>query len=66
MSKEKINSSGNWGETTSWEVFENNELPPRELCSSVFCVPITPNGKVYIMRDEGRGWGLIGGHIKQN
>jgi ADP-ribose pyrophosphatase YjhB (NUDIX family) len=55
---------GKWGEQANWELFETNELPPRELCTAVFCVPFTEDGKVILMRPKTRGWGLIGGHIE--
>jgi hypothetical protein len=55
--------NGNFGPKVSWEFYLSEELPPEELCTSVFCVVITEDGKVLLMEDEDRGWGLIGGHI---
>jgi 8-oxo-dGTP pyrophosphatase MutT (NUDIX family) len=55
---------GHWGENTHWELFKSNEIPPAELCTAVFCIAFTPEGKVILMRPITRGWGLIGGHIE--
>jgi 8-oxo-dGTP pyrophosphatase MutT (NUDIX family) len=65
MGKERTPAiAGNWGETTRWELFITDELPPRELCSAVYCIPIEDDGKIWLMCDEDRGWGVIGGHIE--
>jgi 8-oxo-dGTP pyrophosphatase MutT (NUDIX family) len=64
MSKERPPVlEGMWGEQANWELFETSELPPRELCTSVFVVPVMENGKIVLMHDVDRGLGLIGGHI---
>jgi ADP-ribose pyrophosphatase YjhB (NUDIX family) len=55
--------NGNFGPKVSWKLYLSKELPLEELCTSVFCVVITEDGKVLLMEDEDRGWGLIGGHI---
>jgi ADP-ribose pyrophosphatase YjhB (NUDIX family) len=55
---------GYWGENAHWELVESKEIPPIELCTAVFCVAFTPDGKVILMRPKTRGWGLIGGHIE--
>ena len=56
--------TGTWSDIVSWEFYLSSELPPAELCTAVFCVAITPEGKVVLSRPE-RGWGMLGGHIEE-
>jgi 8-oxo-dGTP pyrophosphatase MutT (NUDIX family) len=52
-----------WGdESIAWELFSAYTLPYVEKCSAAFCVAITKNDDIVMVR-ENRGWGMVGGHI---
>jgi ADP-ribose pyrophosphatase YjhB (NUDIX family) len=66
MSREKFPYlRGEWDGGVCWELFESQELPPEELCTGVFVVPVMDDGKVLLVKPKKRGWGLIGGHIER-
>ncbi len=55
--------SGRFTENTSWEFHICTDLPPRELCSAVFCIAMYQN-KIVLTRNH-RGWEFLGGHIEE-
>ena len=59
--------SGAWGDKISWELYPANDLkdvPALELCTAVFCLAITEDEKILLMR-AARGWSILGGHIEE-
>lgn len=59
--------SGIWGDKISWELYPANDLkdvPALELCTAVFCLAITEDEKILLMR-AARGWSILGGHIEE-
>ena len=62
VSENKI-MSGKFSENTSWEFHISKDLPPRELCSAVFCVAMYQD-KIVLTRNH-RGWEFLGGHIEK-
>lgn len=55
-------ATGQWGPDTTWELYATDVEPPEELCTGVFCLPITETGDAVLMQAR-RGWGMVGGHI---
>lgn len=53
---------GVWDDNTTWEFYLSDNLPPRELCTAVFCLGIYQNQVV--LTKTNRGWELLGGHIE--
>ncbi len=56
--------SGIWDENTSWEFYLSDTLPPRELCTAVFCLGIYQNS--IVLTKTQRGWELPGGHREED
>lgn len=46
------------------ELIRSSETPRPHLVTAVFCVAITPEGKILLARSV-RGWGLLGGHVER-
>lgn len=57
-------SSGNWSDDVSWELYVATKMPPRELCTAVFCLAIC-NDNTIVLTKTGRGWELLGGHLEE-
>jgi hypothetical protein len=53
--------NGNFGPKVSWEFYLSEELPPEELCTSVFCIVITEDGKVLLMKMKTEDGDLLAG-----
>lgn len=62
-SENKIMSGKSNDENTSWEFHISQDMPPRELCSAVFCVAMYQD-KIVLTRNH-RGWEFLGGHIEK-
>lgn len=58
-------ANGSWDDGISWEFYLTNELPPRELCTAVFCLAIH-NEEAIILTKTKRGWELLGGHLESD
>ena len=56
-------ANGSWSSDISWEFYLTDELPPRELCTAVFCLAIH-NDETIILTKTKRGWELLGGHLE--
>jgi 8-oxo-dGTP pyrophosphatase MutT (NUDIX family) len=56
-------SSGNWSDSVLWELYITNEMPPRELCTAVFCLAVHNDDTIVLTKTK-RGWELLGGHLE--
>jgi 8-oxo-dGTP pyrophosphatase MutT (NUDIX family) len=56
-------ASGSWNEDVRWEFYLTDQLPPRELCTAVFCLAIQGDNGVVLTRTK-RGWEMLGGHAE--
>lgn len=59
----QIIASGSWSGEVAWEFYLSNQLPPRELCTAVFCLAIHGDSSVVLTRTL-RGWEMLGGHVE--
>lgn len=58
--------TGTWNqgnECVSWDLFQSATLLKTENCTAVFCVAITDDQKILLVKER-RGWGMPGGHIE--
>lgn len=55
--------SGKWDDNTSWEFYVSKKMPPKDLCTAVFCIA-SYKGKIILTRNH-RGWEILGGHIEK-
>lgn len=56
-------AQGAWGDDISWEFYTTSELPPRELCTAVFCLAMHNDDRIVLTKTK-RGWELLGGHLE--
>jgi 8-oxo-dGTP pyrophosphatase MutT (NUDIX family) len=54
---------GTWTSDVSWEFYLTDEIPPRELCTAVFCLAIHNDDTIVLTKTK-RGWELLGGHLE--
>lgn len=57
-------ASGTWNNDVSWEFYVASEMPPRELCTAVFCLAIHNEDTIVLTKTK-RGWELPGGHLEE-
>src|SRR5680860_283144 len=60
---ENMIMSGSFNENTSWEIHLSKEMPPRHLCSAVFCIAMYQD-RIILTRNH-RVWEFLGGHIEK-
>jgi 8-oxo-dGTP pyrophosphatase MutT (NUDIX family) len=55
-------AKGRWSETTSWEFFLSEEMPPPDLCTAVCCITAY-RGRLALVKNK-RGWEMPAGRIE--
>ncbi len=58
--------SGVWAgksKSVQWQLYSSPQTPDISKCSAAFCVTLTPDNKIVLVRER-RGWGMPGGHIE--
>jgi len=57
--------TGEWSPEMRWEFYLTNQMPPKELCTAVFCIPFQEN-QILLVQHQNRNWEMPGGHVEDD